>query len=305
MNEKMINRQEIYANLNEGILDERGDALSGNLEKNLPLISSAGGLSGIVDSLAGKHVIIIGAGPSLDKNIPYLRKFRDRLDFAYIASDMALRPLLLSGIKPHYVITCETTPADFFSGLETSGIHLLAFSCSSASNLRKWRGKISFYNWMIEGEFYSRLWDRAGRNLGSVATGSIVTSQAVSIALGCRIAALLLVGNDMGFYDRFYASGTVSGDRRLLLSGRFNPAANIEIDTARRGRYYEVRRKGALFYTNQQFLAAKYWLEDLFSKTPCPVVDCSVPGCSEGRVTKMELKAYLENIDRKRRRGRI
>lgn len=300
----MTSRNDIYASLNEGLKDERGWALRGNLEKNLPLIASSGGLSGVVENFAGKHVVVIGAGPSLDMNIPYLKKYKDRLDFVYLASDMALRPLLLSGIEPGYVITCETTPADFFSGLDTGNIHLLSFSCSSSSNLRRWKGKISFYNWMIEGDPYTGLWDRAGRDLGSVATGSIVTTQAVSIALGCNVFSLLLVGNDLGFYDRFYASGTVGSVKRLLASGRLNPEVNIEINTARRARYYEVRRDGALFYTNHQFLAAKYWLEDLFSKNPYPVVDCSEPGCSEGKVTRMGLKEYLDGLDRKKRRGR-
>jgi hypothetical protein len=275
-----------------------------HLRKNLPMISSAGGLRRVTRDFNGKHVIVIGAGPSLDRNLPHLKKYRDRLDFIYLAADMALRPLLISGIKPRYVITCETTPSDFFSGLDTSGIHLLSFSCSSPSNLRKWRGEISFYNWMIEDDLYTELWDKAGRDLGSVATGSIVTTQAVSIALGCSPASLLMVGNDMGFYDRFYARGTVNSEKRLQVSCRLNPDVNIEISTARRGRCYEIRRNRALFYTNNQFLAAKYWLEDLFGKTPWPVVDCSEPGCSEGKVVRMELKDYLDNIDKKRRRGR-
>jgi len=208
------------------------------------------------------------------------------------------------GIQPHFVITCETTPSDFFSGIQTGGIHLLAFSCSSSSNLRKWNGKISFYNWMIEGGLYTSLWDRAGRGLGSVATGSIVATQAVSIVLGCSVASVALVGNDMGFHDRFYASGTVSGENMVLKSGRFNPEVNIGISAARKARSYEIRRDKTVYYTNNQFLAAKYWLEELFGRSPFSVVDCSEPGCSDGVVTKMELKRYFESIDKKSARGK-
>lgn len=300
----MINRDEIYTGLNQGIKEERGRVLRNNLGKNLSLVNSKGGLGRVTVDFRGKHVAVIGAGPSLDRNIPYLKKYKERLDFLYLAADMALRPLLVSGIKPRYVITCETTPADFFSGLDTSGIHLLSFCCTSPSNLRKWRGEISFYNWMIEGEPYTELWDMAGRDLGSVATGSIVTTQAVSIVLGCSPASLFLVGNDLGFYDRFYAGGTVNSEKRMLGSGRLNPEVNIEINTVRRGRCYEIRRSGSVYYTNNQFLAAKYWLEDLFGKNPYPVVDCSEPGCSDGKVVRMELKEYLDNIDKKRGRGR-
>lgn len=300
----MINRNDIYTELNNGIIEERGRVLKNNLGKNLSLISGRGGLMRVTGDFKGKHVVVIGAGPSLDKNISHLKKYRERLDFVYLVADMALRPLILSGIKPRFVITCETTPADFFSGIDTTGIHLLSFCCSSPSNLRKWRGDISFYNWMVEGDPYTELWDRSGRDLGSVATGSIVTTQAVSIVLGCSPASLIMVGNDMGFYDRFYARGTVNSDKRLLNTRRLNPGVNIEINSARRGRQYEIRRNRAVFYTNNQFLAAKYWLEDLFGKNPYPVIDCSEPGCSEGKVVRMELKEYLESIDKKRGRAR-
>ena len=42
---------------------------------------------------------------------------------------------------------------DFFSEIDTENMHLLSFSCSSYSNIRKWKGKISFFNWMVDGEF--------------------------------------------------------------------------------------------------------------------------------------------------------
>ena len=301
----MISKNEIYSGLNNGILEERGAAFTSNLEKNLPSIAASGGLRGVVSRFAGKHVVIIGAGPSLDRNLPLLKRYGSRLDFVYVAADMALRPLLLCGIEPAFAITCETTPSDFFSGLDTRGIHLLAFSCSSSSNLRKWKGKISFYNWMIEGEEYAPLWDMAGRELGSVATGSIVTTQAVSIVLGCHVASAALVGNDMGFSDRFYASGTVGRERFTHDSNRLNPDVNLNMSAARRSRLYELRRSGALYYTNNQFLAAKYWLEGLFRSSPFPVVDCSEPGCSEGTVTKMELKRYFESIQKNVIRGKF
>ncbi len=204
----MINREEIFRNLNQGMLSERARIFRVNLEKNLPLIRRHGGLAGVVSDLKNKNVFIFGAGPGLENDMGILKKYRDRIDNVYISSDMALKPLLYYGIKPHYVITCETTPLGFFSGIDTSGIHLLAFSCSSNSNLRSWKGEISFYNWMMDGDYYNDLWDIAGHDLGFVATGSVVVTQAVSIAMGCGISSLIMAGNDLGFSDRFYMSGT-------------------------------------------------------------------------------------------------
>ena len=71
----MINRDELYSNLNNGLLRERSRILKSNLEKNLPLIKKNGGLQKIVKDLDGKEVFVIGAGPSLNKELPILKKY--------------------------------------------------------------------------------------------------------------------------------------------------------------------------------------------------------------------------------------
>ena len=146
---------------------------------------------------------------------------------------------------------------------------------------------------MADGEFYDELRAEAGEDLGSVATGSIVTTQAVALVLGCGIASLLLVGNDMAFFDRFYASGAAPAEKKFFISGRLNPPDSIEINRGRLARDYEIRREGDLFYTNNQFLAARLWLEKLFKSDPYPVADCSTPGCSAGIVHKIHLEDYV------------
>jgi len=289
----MINQEEIFSKLNEGMLAERSRAFKNNLAKNIPLIRKCGGLRPVVENFAGKHVLVIGSGPSLDNCYENLKKLRLMDDILFVASDMALKPLYCHGIMPQYVITCETTPSDFFSGISTGNMHLLSFSCSSYSNIRKWNGKISFFNWMVDGEIYDALWAEAGEGLGAVATGSIVTTQAVSMVFLCGIASLLLVGNDMAFFDRFYASGAAPAEKNFFLSGRLNPPASIDMKRGRSARDYEIRREGELFYTNNQFLAARLWLEKLFRSAPYPVADCSRPGCSAGTVHKIDLEDYL------------
>jgi hypothetical protein len=295
----MINQEEIFANLNEGMLVERSRAFKNNLKKNIPFIRKCGGLSSVVGDFTGKHVLVIGSGPSLDNCIDTLKELRLRSDVLFLASDMALKPLCGHGIQPQYVITCETTPTDFFSEINTGNMHLLSFSCSSHSNIRKWKGSISFFNWMIYGGIYDDLWKEAGEELGFVATGSIVTTQAVSMVLGCGVASLLLAGNDMGFFDSFYASGASPAEKKFFISGRLNTHTSIEMNKGRMARDYHVKRDGELFYTNNQFLAARLWLENLFKSEPYPVADCSRPGCSSGIVHKIDIAEYLAIFNNK------
>ncbi len=54
----MINKDDIYKNINEGILEERYRAFRKNLTRNLDYIKSCGGLAGVIPRFKGKNVII-------------------------------------------------------------------------------------------------------------------------------------------------------------------------------------------------------------------------------------------------------
>lgn len=301
-NRSGMDRDYLYRELNEGVIRERLGAFRRNLALNRARIGESGGLRGIVPRLRGRHVVVIGAGPSLEDALPQLSKFQHRRELVILAADMALRPLCAGGIRPSYVVSCETRPVDFFGGLDTEGMHLLAFSCMSDVNLRRWRGAVSFYNWMIHNEHYDALWEDAGVDLGFVATGNLVTTQAVALALGCGIESLALFGNDLGFRDRYYAAETVRFSETGHRTDRFMTQETREFLAAKRAAEFEIRRGGERYYTNSQFLAAKLWLEELFAKQAVPVYDCSVPGCSGTAVIKIDPKEYFGRFDRKRGR---
>ncbi len=301
----MNTKETLYRNINLGILEERYPAFKRNLERNLARIKKYGGLKNVIPFFMNKNVIVAGAGPSLQEAIPLLSRIQGRADLEIISADMALKPLLAGGVRPGYVISCETTPADFFSCNDAGNIHLLAFSCMSSINLRKWKGNVSFFNWMIDTPEYNLLWEMAGTGLGFLATGSIITTQAVSFALGCGVKSLALAGNDLGFSKSYHTRGSINCERNMQRADRLTVHTAREMNYARLKREYEIRRGNRLFYTSSQFLAAKIWLEDLFQKNDTPVYDCSEPGCSGKYVIKASLEDYLEKVKPpKKKRGR-
>jgi len=290
-----MNNDELFDRINRGVIADRARTMSRNIEMNRPYIEKWKGLQTFVPRLKEKHCIIVGAGPSLDEGIPSLRKFWRRNEIIIIATDMAMLPLLSRGIRPHCVISCETTPRDFFARCDTSKSTLLAFSGICNRIIREWKGPIHFYNWMIRGEPYDGMWERAGLSLGFAATGSIVTTQAVSIALGCDVASLALVGNDLGFHDRLYARGTVRDDDGLSRASRIRPPEAIEFAQCRAARHYAIPRD-RIYHTNHQFLAAKRWLESLFASGHITVYDSGIPGCAGKNIEKTTLRRYMETI---------
>jgi hypothetical protein len=295
---------DLFTKINYGILEERYRAFNINLRKNLTLIHECGGLRDIVYQFKNKHVIVLGAGSSLGEDIDILKKFQHRDNLVLIAADMALLPLSKREIIPKFVISCETTPVDYFSSIDTAKMHLLAFCCMSNTNLRKWKGSISFYNWLIHNELYDKLWEKSGIDLGFASTGSIVTTQAISIALGCNIKSLMLIGNDMGFKTEYYVKETVVYEKNLNYLNRFYPLEKIEFDKSRSRREFEIHRDGRIYYTNNQFLAAKEWLEDLFKRISVPIYEANELGCSPLSVRKISLSKYLERFEKRTSRRR-
>jgi hypothetical protein len=287
--------KELFDRINEGVAEERFAAIRRNIVMNREYIDRCGGLRCLPLLFEGKHCVIVGAGPSLDAQIPLLKKISERNDCVIIAADMACFSLTRRGIVPHYVISCETTPRDFFARTDTSKITLLAFSGVCGRIVRQWQGPILFYNWMIRTEPYESLWKESGMDLGFVATGSIVTSQAVSIALGCQIKSLALLGNDLGFRDSFYSRGAARSDDFARTVSRTRPLAQVEFHACRKSRQYVIKRERN-WYTNHQFLAAKKWLEDLFAKQKIAVYDAGIPGCAGKNIEKIPFKEYCGRI---------
>src|SRR5437764_344282 len=76
-----------------------------NTLTNLPVIAREANAGALFDGFSDVPAIIVSAGPSLDRNIPKLRKFHDR--GLMIAVDTALRPLLGAGIYPQLVVSVD------------------------------------------------------------------------------------------------------------------------------------------------------------------------------------------------------
>jgi hypothetical protein len=81
-----------------------------NTLTNLPTIGSEGDAAALADLFTGIPAIVVGAGPSLDSNIPAIADLRDRA--LVVAVDTAVRPLLAAGIRPHLVVSVDPSEAN-------------------------------------------------------------------------------------------------------------------------------------------------------------------------------------------------
>jgi hypothetical protein len=177
--------QQVLANL-----EYQGDADAGALFgrfKNVPLV-------------------IVSAGPSLDRNVRELQGMEDRCFI--LAVDTALRPLLASGITPHAVIIADPTElnARHIAGVMPESAYLIAEQGVHTSALRSASRRFLFGL----GLFPDSLFAKYGFGKSTLQVWGSVATAALDIACKMRANPIIFTGQDFAYsWDRDYASHTI------------------------------------------------------------------------------------------------
>jgi len=151
---------------------------------------------------AGTSAIVVGAGPSLDKNIYELQG----INAVIIATDRAYKPLLNAGIVPDYVISVDchdTLIMEYLDKVDSSAHTLILNSASDYQISKAWKGEILYYNMSHAGmQFCDKVLPFLFPNLMAVANAGCVANTAVIIAkwLGCSRS--ILVGCDFSYPEK-------------------------------------------------------------------------------------------------------
>jgi hypothetical protein len=154
-------------------------------------------------------MVIVSAGPSLDRNIHELAGFEDR---CFILSvDTALRPLLAAGITPHAVVLAD--PSELNSrhvvGAMPQGSYLIAEQAAHPNALASARQQFLFGLGLFPDSLFTKFGFGKSR-LG--AWGSVSTT---ALDLACRMGAspIIFAGQDFAYTGgRNYARHTIFHD---------------------------------------------------------------------------------------------
>lgn len=179
-----------------------------NTLRNLPALEREGDVASLEGVAVGVTAIVVGAGPSLDRNLAGIKECRDRA--LVIAVDTAARPLLAAGVTPDVIVAVDPT--------ETNARHL----CELRDGARTWLVAEASVDPAAVAEFVGRTffcrisdhhpwpWLRArGLDRGPLrAWGSVLTT-AFDLALRMRCERVVFAGADLAFtHGRPYARGT-------------------------------------------------------------------------------------------------
>jgi len=302
-----------------------------NIKENIKKYYKKCGFVGELKGLGqNKAVIAIGAGPSLKKNVDYLKdlslidgtKAYEDQDFILISSNHQFKPCLNRGIIPHFVMLCDAADSLLDQmckdvPLNGQATILLASLQVSPKIIKRWLDqgrKIKFF--MSAADKYKELFEKETKepidDLKIVQGGNVLNNIWTFAGAHLRSTVYMGVGNDMSFpkantrkeqRENFYEDGDYSTN---LASKRDEAKSQFDwmgFD------FYEnvISTNGAPLIrlnpvrTTGQFLVYKTWIESMVSLNVINKQVFRYYNCSEAGILGVKCKDEsvkgLENKD--------
>lgn len=244
-----------------------------NFESNREKIKQHPGVQALKNKFPGMPAILVGAGPSLDKNLRYLACARESAVF--IASDAALKPLLKHNIEPEFVMVLDPQEeiAKFLTGVPNKKIILIAPTIIHPRILDLWDGSVVFYNKFAPDIPSLVQVQNKMPTVGVLTPGGSVLSVAYDLAFQIGASPIIFVGQDLS-YDKKYTYSRAGENDGQKIDGVFMKQPENVV--------YEKGFHGETLPTLKSMAVSKQWFNWAFTnwKRPQPpeIVNCSEAG---------------------------
>ena len=173
-----------------------GTNLQENTLENLPHMANSPDIGLLEGMFKDIPFILIGAGPSLDESIDFLRKVQSRA--IIVCSNSSFRKLINSGIRPNLVVTADPMRPTLagFQNVDLSDVPLACPFSAYPEIVRRFSGRI--ISWVTFSPLIEVLKDSQGLSSGTPIMEQGTVSGCVldiSRLLGCE--KVLFIGQDM------------------------------------------------------------------------------------------------------------
>lgn len=263
------------AMINRNTISTFGASWARNFIQNIPNIARCGrDTLAAKDLLKGSGALVIGAGPSLDTHIDWIRQQTPKP--VIITAYKALKALHRNGINPDFVVMLDPNQQlRHLEGVDLSGVAgFLAEVSVRPDVLAQVDRPVMPY---FAGDGTRVLASVFGNvKIPTVPTGGSVFHTGLQLAklLGCT--EITLIGADFGFPDdRLYASGSGEGDR-FFVSNDKRTYQRAPLDAAQRvGILITAEANdGSTLATSLELDAYRRWTEEFIrdvSQQPNPI----------------------------------
>jgi len=256
-----------------------------NIAKNYELILNGKSIQDLKDTCKDVPIVIVGAGPSLDKNIDELKG----INAVIIATDRAYKPLLARGIEPDLVVSVDCHDdliLEYLNKVDSTNHTLILNSSADYQIARNWKGEILYFNMNHNGmQFCDRVLPYMFPNFMAVANAGCVVNTGVIIAgwLGCD--TLILAGCDFSYPDK-----KMSCDTYDLVDNKF---VKIEVDEEERFNKRSCKVLKNDIYTYPPFIDYAKTMEVLSKQQKINIINATEGGILD-KFTLMTLKEAKE-----------
>ncbi len=178
---------------------------------NIPTLIKEPPLISIKDVYKGKTALVVSAGPTLDRNIEVMKKYRDK--YVLIVVGTAVKTLQKNGITPDFIAIIESYDSSRqVEGMDLSKINFVTEPFSNY-NPRKFGWK-NIFSHVSENMAVNKLWaEISEQDISEYASKGSVSYTALNIAriLGC--SKIILVGQDLAYVEgQCYSKDSVYKD---------------------------------------------------------------------------------------------
>ncbi len=278
---------------NAQIQIQNGAAMQLNIICNLPAMFRSHSLDALQNTMKNIPAIVIGAGPSLDKNIHHLKNVAPGT--LLIAVDTVLATLRNNEIEPHIVVSCDPTDLNYkhFETIDSLGEILFAFLPETCHNviskyskhphlvcLHDWQSKTlqSLSSYLPKSQPFQR-----GMNVGFCAF-SLATH------LGC--SPIVLAGMDLALPKRgqSHAKGSANAVQIDMSKEKERSKEKSESYIQVEGYY------GEPVYTYAYFKHVLQRFNSMIPETNATVIDATEGGAKKAGCIQQSLEYTLRDL---------
>ncbi len=178
-------------------------------------------------NLENVPAIIVGAGPSLDKNIDYIKEAKGKAFI--IAVDTALKTVLREGIQPDITISVDGhKPMAIFEHEKIKSIPLVFCKESNEQIMEKHIGKKIMFN--LGKDYMTQFFERFGKKTDPLETGGSVANNAFSLAQYLGFKNIILVGMDLAYTDNKRHANASYEDSTKNVFKRWNNMVYLDVE---------------------------------------------------------------------------
>jgi hypothetical protein len=194
-----MNREEQIREVKSATLLRFNQVWQRNFLSNRNAIQRNPGVIALKNRFRDIPCIVVGAGPSLDKNIRYLRKACEKA--IILCCDAALKPLLSHNIVPNFVVVLDPQEeiARFLSNVPQRGITLVVPTIVHPNILELWQGDILFFNKFAPDIPTLVEIQKMVPQVGILTPGGTVLSVTYDLAFQAGCNPILFVGQDLSY----------------------------------------------------------------------------------------------------------